>query len=72
MKDTSNIPEIPDELNKIVDNVLAYRPKPKRRRQRSASARKQRWRNKLGNDLRNKPIRMNRKYNFDGLLLPIG
>jgi hypothetical protein len=26
MKDT---PEIPDELNKIVDKVLAYRPKPK-------------------------------------------
>jgi hypothetical protein len=26
MKDT---PEIPDELNRIVDKVLAYRPKPK-------------------------------------------
>ena len=26
MKDN---PEIPDELNKIVDKVLAYRPKPK-------------------------------------------
>lgn len=26
MKDS---PEIPDELNKIVDKVLAYRPKPK-------------------------------------------
>jgi hypothetical protein len=29
MKDDPNTPEVPDELNRIVDKVLAYRPKPK-------------------------------------------
>ena len=29
MKDNPDVPEIPDELNRIVDKVLAYRPKPK-------------------------------------------
>lgn len=29
MKDNPDVPEISDELNKIVDKVLAYRPKPK-------------------------------------------
>jgi hypothetical protein len=29
MKDNPDSPEVPEELNKIVDKVLAYRPKPK-------------------------------------------
>jgi hypothetical protein len=29
MKDAPDSPEVPDELNRIVDKVLAYRPKPK-------------------------------------------
>jgi len=29
MKDFSNTPDTPDALNRMVDIVLAYRPKPK-------------------------------------------
>jgi hypothetical protein len=29
MKDPTNLTEVPDDLNRIVDKVLAYRPKPK-------------------------------------------
>jgi hypothetical protein len=29
MKDPTNHPDVPDDLNRIVDKVLAYRPKPK-------------------------------------------
>jgi hypothetical protein len=29
MKDKPDTPEVPDDLNRIVDKVLAYRPKPK-------------------------------------------
>ena len=29
MKNNPDVPEIPEELNQIVDKVLAYRPKPK-------------------------------------------
>jgi hypothetical protein len=29
MKDPTNPTDVPDDLNRIVDKVLAYRPKPK-------------------------------------------
>jgi hypothetical protein len=29
MKGKPDTPEVPDDLNRIVDKVLAYRPKPK-------------------------------------------
>ena len=46
MKDN---PEIPDELNKIVDKVLAYRPKPK------TKAAKKRKRKKTALEKKDKP-----------------
>jgi hypothetical protein len=42
-------PEIPDELNRIVDKVLAYRPKPK------TKAAKKRKRKKTALEKQSKP-----------------
>jgi hypothetical protein len=42
-------PEIPDELNRIVDKVLAYRPKPK------SKAAKKRTRKKTKLEKQSKP-----------------
>ncbi|MBB5328542.1 hypothetical protein HDF14_002152 [Edaphobacter lichenicola] len=46
MKDNPDTPEVPDELNKIVDNVLAIAPSLKARVLRNERARKKRSRSK--------------------------
>jgi hypothetical protein len=49
MKDKPDAPEVPDELNRIVDKVLAYRPKPK------TKAAKKRKRKKTALEKQSKP-----------------
>jgi hypothetical protein len=49
MKDHPDVPDIPDDLNRIVDKVLAYRPKPK------TKAAKKRKRKKTALEKQSKP-----------------
>jgi hypothetical protein len=49
MKDHPDVPEVPDDLNRIVDKVLAYRPKPK------TKAAKKRKRKKTALEKQSKP-----------------
>ena len=49
MKDRPDLPDVPDDLNRIVDKVLAYRPKPK------TKAAKKRKRKKTALEKQSKP-----------------
>jgi hypothetical protein len=49
MKDPTNPTDVPDDLNRIVDKVLAYRPKPK------TKAAKKRKRKKTALEKQSKP-----------------
>jgi hypothetical protein len=49
MKDHPDVPDVPDDLNRIVDKVLAYRPKPK------TKAAKKRKRKKTALEKQSKP-----------------
>jgi len=49
MKDRPDPTDVPDDLNRIVDKVLAYRPKPK------TKAAKKRKRKKTALEKQNKP-----------------